>query len=191
MVRRLRQNARKDLNMIVVFYENDRSGVPIYSRSSRGGAPACCSGIPTVADHQFSTLQTIENLNLAVSSQARLDEALCKVWRSVVTQAAIVPSARGPRRWPYRSGFNRPRTRITKLGSMPGRSSSLGSVISERIVTRCVFGSPSHKSSKPFLEGAIREGHHLHGDRLSQLKGSVVTFRYVGKHPLDRKLATE
>ena len=74
MARRLRQNAMRDLNMAVVAVD------PVPPKlSSRSAAPAaCCSEKRRRRYHQLSRLQTIENLDPTVLSQARLDDSLRK-----------------------------------------------------------------------------------------------------------------
>jgi len=106
----------------------------------------------TVADHQFSTLQTIENLNLAVSSQAVLMKRSAKWWRSVVTQAAIVPSGSrttplaGTEQWLQPALERESRSwlacpDVARLWDLLFRNESLRDACLDQ---------PSHKSSKPF-----------------------------------------
>ena len=114
---------------------------------------------------------------------------LCTKWRrSVVTQAVIVPSASRTTPLAGRAvdstGFW---TRMTKFASIPGCNSSLGSAISERIVTRCVFGINRLVDLRNLpLKHAVRIGDHPDLHRLAQVKKRDLTFHDIRQHPFDR-----
>src|SRR5580658_5804774 len=131
--RRLRQNAMRDLNMGSSSNELKVAlGLVGWWRLQHVAKKHC-----VVRYDEFSAVQTIENLNTVVVSQADLDDSLHKMVTIGCTQAVIVPSA--SRTTPFAGiamASTGSWTRMTKLASIPGRSSSRGSAISERIVTR-------------------------------------------------------
>ena len=66
---------------------------------------------------------------------------------------------------------------MTKLASIPGRSSFFGSAISERTVTAMRVGIDARVDlGNLALEYAIGIGRHLDGDRLAQVKETECRF---------------